>query len=390
MSWWHGTWLVARRSLVENLQSRTFKVVTGLLLLLSIGGVVIPQIIGESETSYTLATVGEAPATLRAALEAASEGGDFTVAFETRDSAEAVRLAVRDEEATAGLADGTLYTPSEAAGPFPVFVAQAVVAVETAERLAAAGLSPEQIASVQSVAPPRQESVGRVDSEGRAGVGFGVGIVLYLAITFAGSAIATTVAMEKASRISEVLLAVLRPTQILVGTVLAVGLVTLTQLLILAAPLAVAVRVTDLGLPKVASGDLALAVVWFVLGFALYAFLFAATAALVDKITEANSAILPVTLTLVVVYMLSITIVMGDPRGVWTTVLSIFPLSAPVAMPIRWAGGEVPIYQLLLAMGLTVATAVLLVAVSAAIYRRALLITGHRVTLREVLRAGRS
>ena len=341
MTWWDGMWLVARRSLLENLHSRTFKVVTGLLLLLSIGAVVVPQLISEDGTTYTLATVGEAPAPLRSALEAAGQGADFTVKFETRDTADAVRVAVRDDVATAGLADGTLFTPSQSAGPFPIVVAQAVVGVETAKRLAAAGLSADQIASVQSVQPPRQESVGRVDSEGRAAVGFAVGIVLYLAITFAGSAIATTVAMEKSTRISEVLLAVLRPSQILVGTVLAVGLITLAQLVVLAVPLAIGLRVADLGLPSVASGDLTLALVWFILGFALYSFLFAATASLVDKITEANSAILPVTTTLVIVYMLSIIVVMGDPRSVWSTVLSIFPLSAPVAMPpARTRGGS--------------------------------------------------
>ena len=54
-------------------------------------------------------------------------------------------------------------------------------------------------------------------------------------------------------------------------------------------------------------------------------------------------------------------------------------------MPIRWASGEVPIYQLLLAMALTAATSVLLVSVASSIYRRAHLITGHRVRLLEVI-----
>jgi len=54
-------------------------------------------------------------------------------------------------------------------------------------------------------------------------------------------------------------------------------------------------------------------------------------------------------------------------------------------MPIRWASGEVPVYQLVLALALTAATAVLLVSVASSIYRRALLITGHRVRLRELI-----
>lgn len=385
--WWQGTLLVAGRSLVEQLRSRAFKVITGLLLLISAAAVIVPQVLGDDGTTYTLATVGEPPPELAGMLERAQETGEFTVEFAGRANRDAVREAVEQGDATAGLVGDTLFTSGESDGTFPVLVAQAAVALETSSRLAEAGLSPDEVARVQGVQPPDQVPVSQVADEGRAGVGFTVGIVLYIALTFAGSAIATTVAMEKSTRISEVLLAVLRPSQALVGTVLAVGTVTLVQLLVLAVPTAVAVRVTDaIGLPAVATGDLGLALVWFVLGFALYAFLFAASAALVDKITEANSAILPVMTILIVAYMLSVTMVTTDPSSVVSVVASIFPLTAPVSMPIRWATGDVPVYQLVTAMVLTALTAVVLVRVAAAIYSRALLITGRRARWREVLR----
>ncbi|NMM34392.1 MAG: ABC transporter permease [Phycicoccus sp.] len=385
-NWWQGTRLVAERGLVENLRSRAFKLVTGLLLLMSIAAVVLPQVLGNEPTTYTLATVGTAPANVRAVLDAAGKSAKFTVKYVSRNAADDVRLAVRNGDASAGLAGDKLYTEAKGGGTFPVLVAQAVVSLETSRLLVEAGLSPQQISALRSVRPPEQIAVGRLDSEGRAGTGFAVGIILYLAITFAGTAIATTVAMEKSTRISEVLLSILRPSQVLVGTVVAIGTVTLFQLLVLATPFAVAVQVTDkIGLPSVAAADIALAVVWFLLGFALFAFLFAASAALVDKITEVNSAILPVTMTLVVGYMLAITVVTSDPGSGWSVLISLFPFSAPMAMPIRWAAGEVPVWQLLLAMALTAATAVLLVSLASSIYRRALLITGHRVKLREVL-----
>jgi ABC-2 type transport system permease protein len=385
-AWWQGTRLVAERGLVENLRSRSFKVVTALLLLISIAAVTLPQLLGGGPTTYTLATVGQAPTEVVAALDAAGTSGHFAVKYVTRDDEDAVRLAVRDGDATAGLAGQNLYTSTQAGPTFPSLVAQTVMSLETSSRLAEAGLTAAQVAQIQSVRPPTQVSVGRVDNEGRAGVGIAVGILLYLALTFAGSAIATTVGMEKSTRISEVLLAVLRPSQVLVGTVLAVGAATLLQMLVLATPLAVALQVTDsIGLPPVAGGDIALAVVWFVLGFLLYAFLFAATAALVNKVTEVGSAILPVTMTLLAGYLLALTVVAGDPNGGWSVVASLFPLTAPLAMPIRWAAGEVPLYQLLLAMALTAGTAVLLVSLASSIYRRALLITGHRVKLREVI-----
>ena len=385
-TWWQGTALVAERGLVENVRSRAFKVVTGLLLLMSVAAVTVPQLLGDDRTTYTLATTGKAPMGIVAALDAAGRSADFTVKYVSRVDGAAVRRAVRDDDATAGLAAGTLYTSAKSAGTFPVVVAQAVVSLETSRRLAEAGLSPQQVADLQSIRPPRQVIVGRVNDEGRAGVGFAVGIVLYLALMFAGNAIATTVAMEKSTRISEVLLAVLRPSQVLVGTVMAVGAVTLVQLLVLAAPLAVAVQVTDnIALPPVAAGDIGLAVAWFVLGFALYAFLFAASAALVNKITEVSSAITPVIMMLVAGYMLAVTVVASEPNGGWSVAASMFPLTAPLAMPIRWASGEVPVYQLVLALALTAATAVLLISVASSIYRRALLITGHRVRLRELI-----
>ena len=95
---------------------------------------------------------------------------------------------------------------------------------------------------------------------------------------------------------------------------------------------------------------------------------------------------MPVTIVMVIGYMLGVTVVMGDPTSTWSALISMFPLSAPLAMPIRWASGEVPVYQLVLAMVLTAGTAVLLVGVASSIYRRALLITGRRVKLRELLR----
>ena len=297
-----------------------------------------------------------------------------------------MQAAVRDGTATAGLADGTLYVEKNGTGTFPVLVAQAVVAQETVTHLAAAGLTPAQVTDLQNIRPPQQEPVGQVQNEGRAAIGFVVGIVLYLALTFAGSVIATTIATEKATRISEVLLAVLRPSQILTGNVIAVGAVTLLQLLVLATPLAVSLAVSQTAaLPTVAATDIALAIAWFVLGFVLYAFIFAATAALVDKVADVSTAILPVTTMLILSYLVTVFIVIDNPQSPLSTAASLFPLTAPMAMPVRWASGEVPTYQLALSMLLTAATAVLFVALASAIYRRAIVLTGRRVSLREVL-----
>lgn len=387
-TWRKGTGLVFMRAFVETVRSKTFKILTGVLLVVSVAAVVLPQLLVQETTTYTVATVGKAPPQLVAALDAAGRAGEFEVAYVTRSGKDALRSAVRDGDATVGLAGDTLFASATSAGSFPAVVAQAVVSLQTAQRLAEAGLTPQQVAELQSVRPPTQVTVSPLHNQGRGAIGLAVGGILYMALIFAGATIATAVATEKATRISEVLLAVLRPSQILVGTVLAIGAVTLIELLVLGAPMAVAVRVRgDLALPSVAAGDISLAVVWFVLGFGLYGFLFAAAGALADKVTEVNLVSQPVSMLILAAWLLSFfSIGLADnTHGVWTVLLSMFPLTAPLAMPMRWASGEVPVYQLILALTLTAATACALVLLASTVYRRALVITGHRVRVREVI-----
>lgn len=387
-NWWRGTRLVFERGLLEQMRSKTFRIVTALLVLASAASIFVPQMFANRAQTYTVATVGQAPAHLVSALNAAGDSGNFTVRYITRNSQEELRTAVQHDVATVGLGDGVLFEAAKGAGTFPVVVAQAAVRLEQTDKLAQAGLSQADIAALQSIQPPRQVLVGRVQDPGRAAVGFAVGLILYMAILLGGRAIAGAVALEKTSRISEVTLAVLRPSQVLVGTVLALGSITLFEVLILTVPLAVAIQTTDaLGVPQVATGDLAFGVIWFLLGFALYAVLFAATGALVDKVTEVDSAVLPVTMALLAGYFVSIFLVTEDPQSFWGAVASIFPITAPIVMPIRWASGEVPAYQLVLAMGITAASGVALVWLASTIYRRALLMTGHRLHFREVLGA---
>ena len=123
-----------------------------MLLVLSAAAVILPSCCGAT-TTYTLATTAQAPADLVAALDAAAATADFTVRYEVRADDAGVRQAVRDGDATAGLVGDTLYT-SMASGTFPVLVAQSMVALEASRRLIEAGLSPAQIADVQSVQPP--------------------------------------------------------------------------------------------------------------------------------------------------------------------------------------------------------------------------------------------
>ncbi len=389
-SWWAGMRLVAGRAIAEGWASRSWRVVTALMLLLGLAVVVVPRIIGEQEARYTLATVGGTSPSLAAPLEAAADAGGFEVEFVRVADAGAAEQAVRDGDADVAVTGTgtatTLYVTARSVSTFPGLVSQAVLAQTTTEALTQAGLTPEQIAAVQTAPPPEQVPVGRVADEGRAGVGFVVGIVLYLALILTGTSIATAVATEKSTRISEVLLAVLRPTQLLVGTVLGVGMLGLVQIASLAVPATAGLATNDtLAVPPSASGDVALGVVWFALGMLLYAFVFAALGTLVEKVNEVGTATLPANVVLIGSYVLGVTVTVADPNAWGSVAASLFPLSAPLVMPVRWASGLVPPWQLVLAMALVAVTAVGLALLASRIYARGLTMSGRRVRLREVL-----
>jgi len=387
MSWWHGTALVYGRGLREQLRSRTFKVVTLLLLALSIAAVVVPKLIAGGPTTYTLATVGRAPAALSTTVSAAARDGGFRTAYVERTDEAAVKDAVQHGDATVGIVGNRMYVAERNAGAFPGIVAQALVRLETARMLTGFGLTSDQLSQLGSIRPPQQVIVAPTQNQGRANVGFAVGLVLYLALLFSGQVIAMTVATEKATRISEVLLAILRPSQVLVGTVLSVATVATMQLLVLAVPMLVGASATGSSwLPALAAPDVALALTWFFLGFSLFAFLYAAGGALVDKVTEAGSAVLPVTVLIISGYLLGVVVVIGNPSSALSVAASIFPLTAPLTMPIRWGAGDVPVYQLVLSLLLTALACLGCIWLASTIYRRALVITGRRVHVAELFR----
>jgi ABC-2 type transport system permease protein len=375
--------------MAEAWGSRSWRVVTLVMLAIGLAVVIVPRVIGDRETTYTLAVVGQPAPLVMAQLEAAASAGEFRLEVSEAADAGAAQQVVRDGDADVALvgsgAEATMYVASDGGFVFPALVSQAVLTAATTDALAQAGLTPGQIAQIQSLPPPEQVEVGRVANEGRAAVGFVGGIVIYLALILTGSSIATAVATEKSTRISEVLLAVLRPTQLLVGTVLGVGLLGLGQVAALAVPAALGFLGQDVLDVQAASGDIALAVLWFVVGIALYAFVFAALGTLVEKPTEVGGAIMPANFVLIGSYMLAVTVTVRDPNSWASVVASLFPLSAPLVMPVRWASGLVPGWQLALALLLTAASAVLLALVASRIYARGLARTGRRLKLREVL-----
>lgn len=219
----------------------------------------------------------------------------------------------------------------------------------------------------------------------RAVAGFGAGTLICLSLTLYGITLAQGVVEEKASRVVELLLATIRPWQLLTGKVIGVGVAAVVQLgVLVGGGLGIAVATGRLGLDGPVLAVAGWSAVWFVLGFGLYATLIAAAGATVSRQEDVGSAVQPVLMVLFAPFVASLHLG-GDPTGPLVEWLSMVPLLSPFLMPIRVAFGPVPLWQSLLAIALTALAVALAARLAGRVYAGSVLRTGGRIRLRQAL-----
>ena len=211
-------------------------------------------------------------------------------------------------------------------------------------------------------------------------------VVLFFGISVFGQMVLTGVLEEKASRVVEVLLARIPPRALLAGKIAGIGLLGLAQIGVTAlAALVAAAAVRSAGVPAVRGPVLAWALVWFVLGYALYATVYGALGSLGSRVEDAQAVAGPVTIVMVVAYFASFATI-GQPGSVFARAISYFPLTAPMAMPGRIAMGAAAWWEPVIAAVLTLAAIAGLVQLAGRVYTRAILHSGPALSLRDIWR----
>ena len=201
-----------------------------------------------------------------------------------------------------------------------------------------------------------------------------------------GEAVNTTMVLggvveEKSSRTVEVLLARMPARHLLAGKVAGIGVLGLAQIAATAGVALVAAALVErIDVPAVRGGVVAWAVVWFVLGYALYATVFGTLGSLASRTEDASSVTGPVTIVLVLVFVVSFAAI-GSAHTTWARLVSWFPLTAPLAMPNRIAMGAATWWDPVVAVVLTLGAIAALVILGGRVYTRAILHTGSMLTL---------
>jgi ABC-2 type transport system permease protein len=410
-------WLIARREYVERIRSRAFRVSTVLIpvifaIIFSIGGlagklrgaagrIVVAsddRVLAESARAELMAEpIGARPSSLRVDVRAPVTEGTLTAL-----NAEVESKAI----------DGYLWLSKKPGAPLEAtytsrdsadFVRKdsmkyAIGHALAREELLKRGATSSEIGALlrdvdlRTLQVKNGKAVAADASKGFWGA-YLMAFVLYFAVVFYAVNVAQSVVAEKTSRVFEVLLASSEPESLMLGKVLGVGAVGLTQLavwlvfllLLSSSALAATLGVGGLAAFGVTPLRLVFFLLYFLLGFFFYSALSAGLGASVSQESEVQQfnmiLVLPQVIGLVlIVYILS------NP-GAWPVVLlSLFPPCTPIVMCLRMAAMAVPAWQLALSLALMVFAIYGAAWIASRIYRVGILMYGKRPTLPEMLR----
>jgi len=218
-----------------------------------------------------------------------------------------------------------------------------------------------------------------------------VTMLYYISILTSASYLLSSIAKEKENRVLEILLVTVEPAKLLTGKFIALGLMGLLQNVLWVATALVLMRLSGrtFNLPAVFQLPpefLFWGMIFFILGYGLYASQMAGVGALVPNLKEASQATIMVIFPLIVpLFFMSILI--EDPNGTLAVILSLIPWTAPVTMMLRLAAGGVPVWQLLASCALLAATAYFIMRSVVRLFRAQTLLSGQPFNAKVYLNA---
>ncbi|MDW8227954.1 MAG: ABC transporter permease [Anaerolineales bacterium] len=251
--------------------------------------------------------------------------------------------------------------------------------------LAQGPLEVEEISLAPAAAPNE-------DNPATMWVPYTVTLLYYILIIGSATLLLNSISKEKENRIMEVLLTSASSRQLLTGKIIALGLVGLLQTILWGGTTYVLLNLSGrtFNLPseiRLPPDFLAWGVIFFLLGYAVYASLMAGLGALAPNLREASQVTFVILLPLIVPLFFSNNVFASDPHGALATGLSLFPLSAPVAMMARLSMGGVAWWQPPLSALLLAATAVLIVHAVAGMFRAQVMLSGQPIKIKTYVQA---
>lgn len=220
---------------------------------------------------------------------------------------------------------------------------------------------------------------------------------LYMVILLYGQMVATNVASEKSSRAMEVLITSAKPTAMMFGKVIASCLAGFIQLLCIFGTALVCFRINQaqwadnpivcsiFNMPPELLGYM---LVFFLLGFFIYAFLYGAVGSTASKLEDTNTSVMPITMLFIIAFLVVMfSMSSGNLDNIWMKLCSYIPLTSPMAMFARIAMSTVPPYEIVISIAILIGSVVGIGVLAAKIYRVGVLLYGTPPKLGSILKS---
>jgi ABC-2 type transport system permease protein len=413
--------IIMRREFLERVRTRAFALGTLAFPLFTIGIMLIPAVIERPGDEKRVALVDDAPSGIGAAFERtlttpSEDEQDYRYIVERVDGPFEAARAGLNARVQAEEIDGYVVLPATLLEDNEVIyrarnvanrrmlrdIARAASAAVQGERLRLAGLEGAKVAELIMAVRVNEAQVTATGEEGRGAeatfwYAYIVAFLIYFMTVLYGVAVMRSVLEEKTNRISEVMVSSVRAQNLMLGKILGVSSAAILQVAIWGGMILVLVTQSQAiaGLVGVSSesfaawsiapASAALFAGYFVLGFFLYAAIFAALGAAMTTEQEAQSMQMIVMIPLFVP-LLFLGAVTNEPLGSIATTLGLIPLTAPITMPMRIATAPIPAAQIALSMALLALAVVLVSWLAGKIYRIGILATGRKATVGELVR----
>ncbi|HEV2711407.1 MAG TPA: ABC transporter permease [Edaphobacter sp.] len=406
----HNVWLIAKREYLERIRTKAFLFFTILFPLLMGGGIIVEAITSAHARSTSHIAIVSHDLQLATDLQAELENGkDSRMTVDVISPPGTDSRAVLDGELANKSLDGYLWiTPATQSSARPKFaytprsagdistkeaVSSALRAVLMRERLAHQGMIASDVNSLmQPVEVDTTQAGKNADTTSTFVAIYVLFFLMYFVIALYGMNVARSIIEEKTSRVFEVLLATIRPEEMMAGKMIGVGSVGLTQVFIW---LIAAILLTSTSLvSSIAGGNVHVTlsamqivffVLFFVLGFMLYASIAAALGAMTNSEQELQQLNMFLMMPLACCFF-AMGIIVSNPNSVLSTILSLVPFMTPLIMYLRISLTAVPVWQIALSVGLMLVTIYAMLWVASRIYRVGILMYGKKPTLPEILR----
>ena len=400
-------WIMTFQTYMSKLKSKSFVISTAVIILMVLAFTNMDRIIGLFDKGETTVGIVEESGDFYSKLEEQlkSNGSELKLkAYETEADAQ------KDEEE--GSVTGYLLLNEQEGVPTGIYKAQSIAnstesselknalqQIQTSILTKEVNITDEQLAAIYEpvtfdVEPLNEQAKSEEELSQARGLVYVMIFVIYFSVVVYAGMIANEVAVEKSSRVMEILISSVSPIQQMFAKITGIALLTLTQLAIFVLVGFLSYKnsngMSDIlegfGFDNMKTKTIVYAIVFTFLGYLLYATMAACLGSLVSKIEDLQQMILPMTMLVIMGFFLAIS-GLGNPEASFITVTSHIPFFAPMLMFMRIGMLEISNVEIAINIGVLLLTIGLLAYIGAKVYKGGVLLYGNSSSFKDIKKA---